>query len=485
MRKAWPLLLILLLLIVFLPLAVAGAAAWYLQQQGVTPRALAPYAERRSLGHNPAIEGIGRFLARTLQWLDRGAPGLPGSLPAGLGAQPDATSAPPGRVVLVGSSEEAHQAFAAALPGDVITFLPGTYRFAPRAPAALRPGAEGRSVTVRAITPGSVVIEMNAVEGFLVQAPFWTFENLIIRGVCGEHASCEHAFHVVGKAHSFAAVNNTITDFNAHFKINGDGEAFPDRGRIEANTLSNASVRRTSNPVTPIDIVAASGWKVERNLISDFIKGEGDRISYGAFAKGAGGNNVFSHNAVLCEHKLGRQPGQRVGLSLGGGGTGKDYCRDRRCITEQDGSELSGNLIASCSDAGIYLNGAAASVLLHNSVIDTAGVQLRYLVTSARAEGNLIDGAISTRDGALLRETDNLADPIAYSYAGYHRLRSLFVDSAAFDFSWVGEAPRRAAPGSSGAPKHDLCGSGRAQAPAYGAFEDYRVCLQPRKAGPG
>ena len=483
MRKARPLLL--LLLLILFPLALAGAGAWYLQQQGVTPRALAPYVERRSLGHNPTIEGIGRFLARTLHWLDRGEPSLPGALPAGLGAQPGATPAPPGRVVLVGSSDEAHQAFAAALPGDVITFLPGTYRFAARAPAALRPGAEGSRVTVRAITPGSVIIEMNAVEGFLVHAPFWTFENLVIRGVCGEHASCEHAFHVVGKAHSFAAVNNTITDFNAHFKINGDGGAFPDRGRIEGNTLSNASVRRTSNPVTPIDIVAASGWKVERNLISDFIKGEGDRISYGAFAKGGGAGNVFSHNAVLCEHKLGGHGGQRVGLSLGGGGTGKDYCRDRRCITEQDGSELSGNLIASCSDAGIYLNGAAATVMLHNSVIDTAGVQLRYPVTSACAEGNLIDGAISTRDGAVLRAADNLSAPIAYSYAGYHRLRNLFADSAAFDFSWDGEAPRRAAPVSSGAPTHDLCGNARAQAPAYGAFEDFQACLQPRKASPG
>ena len=481
MRKVW----LFLLLPVVLTLAVAGAGAWYLQQQGVTPRALAPYVERRSLGHNPTIEAIGRLLARTLHRLDRGEAGLPGSLPAGLGAQPGATPAPPGRVVLVGSSEEAHQAFGAALPGDVITFLPGTYRFAGRAPAALRPGAVGRSVTVRAITPGSVIIEMNAVEGFLVHAPFWTFENLVIRGVCGDHASCEHAFHVVGKAHSFAAVNNTITDFNAHFKINGEGGTFPDRGRIEGNTLSNASVRRTANPVTPIDIVAASGWRVERNVISDFIKGQGDRISYGAFAKGGGAANVFSHNAVLCEHKLAGHGGQRVGLSLGGGGTGKDYCRDRRCITEQDGSELSDNLIASCSDAGIYLNGAAATVLLHNSVIDTAGVQLRYPVTSARAEGNLIDGAFTTRDGAVLRETDNLAAPIAYSYAGYHRLRGLFGDSAAFDFSWDGEAPRRAAPGSPGAPRQDLCGSARAQAPAYGAFEDFQACLQPRKAAPG
>lgn len=495
MRKSW-------LGLLLVPLAIAAGAAWWLQQQGVTPRALAPYVERRSSGHNAVIEWVGTTLAQTLQVLDRGRPGLPGVAPAALGAQAAGTPAPAGRVVLVGSSQEAHQAFAAALPGDVITFLPGTYRFAPPAPQALRPGAVGRPITVRAISPGSVLIEMNTVEGFLVAAPFWTFENLAIRGVCADHHSCEHAFHVVGKAHSFAAINNTITDFNAHFKINGDGGAFPDRGRIESNTLNNTSVRRTANPVTPIDIVAASGWRVRGNLISDFIKGEGDRISYGAFAKGGGSANVFEHNAVLCEHRLQGQPGQRVGLSLGGGGTGKEYCRDRRCITEQDRSELRGNLVAACSDAGIYLNRAAASVLLHNSVIDTAGVQLRQAETSASAEGNLVDGAIAMRDGALLHDGDNLVSPIAYAYAGYHPLRSIFGAAAAFDFSWDGAAPRRAAGAAqapaevpakggaergseSGAERRDLCGSMRAQPSVYGAFEDYRACITPRKAGPG
>jgi parallel beta-helix repeat protein len=477
MRKRW---LGLLLLPVAAAVAAAAGAAWYLQQKGVTPRALAPYVERRSLGHNPTIERIGRELSALLQRLDRGADRAPGPLPAALGAQAASTPAPGGRVVLVGTAAEARQAFSTALPGDVITFLPGTYRFDMRAPEAVRPGAPGAPVTVRAIAPGSALIEMNAVEGFLVTAPYWTFENLTIRGVCGDHASCEHAFHVVGNGHSFAALNNTISDFNAHFKINGDGKAFPDRGRIDGNTLTNASVRATSNPVTPIDIVAASGWRIRRNIISDFIKGGGDGISYGAFAKGGGSDNLFEQNAVLCEHKLQGQPGQRVGLSLGGGGTGKDYCRDLRCITEQDRSELRNNLVASCSDAGIYLNRAAASVLAHNSVIDTAGVQLRSAETSARAEGNLVDGAFDVRGGALLTGADNLDTPLAYAYAGYHPQRRLFASSAAFDFTWDGGAPRRA---DAGGPERDLCGSVRMQPPAYGAIEDFRACMAPRKAG--
>lgn len=454
--------------------AALAVGVLFLQAQGVTPRALAPYAERRSSGHNPAIEAVGTTLAQALQALDRGRPGLPGSVPPGFGAQPGTRPAPSGRAVLVGSADEARQAFAAALPGDVITFLPGTYRFQPRAPQALRPGAAGHPITVRAIEPGTVLIEMNTTEGFFVAAPFWTFENLAIRGVCAQHRVCEHAFHVVGKARGFTALNNTITDFNAHFKINGEGGAFPDQGRIDGNTLTNASVRATSNPVTPIDIVAASGWVVRRNLISDFVKTGGDRISYGAFAKGGGSANLFEQNAVLCEHKLQGQAGQRVGLSLGGGGTGNDYCRDHRCITEQDRSELRNNLIAACSDAGIYLNSAAASSVVHNSVIDTAGVQLRHAATSATLEGNLIDGAIDVQDGALLHGSDNLTSPIAYAYAGYHPLRNLYGSAGALDFSWDGAAPRRSA---AGGPERDLCGAKRPQPAAYGAIEDFRECL--------
>src|SRR4051812_41087736 len=82
---------------------LAGAAL-YLQGKGVTPRALAPYIERRSSGHNPTIEGMGSALARTLDTLDRGEQRQLGMAPAGIGAQASAVPAPvAGRPVLVGS----------------------------------------------------------------------------------------------------------------------------------------------------------------------------------------------------------------------------------------------------------------------------------------------------------------------------------------------------------------------------------------------
>lgn len=407
-------------------LAAAGGLL-YLQGQGITPRALAPYIEKRSSGHNPLIEGAGQELAAALYGIDRGeavpdllAQGLVGAQPAGAGRQDERDGGHTRK--LVASSEEARRAIAAAAPGDEIVFLPGTYRIRGNLDAS-RAGEEGAPIVVRAERPGSATIEFDAAEGFKVSAPYWRFENLTIRGACAQQEYCEHAFHVVAGAHHFAAVNNTILDFNAHFKINAADGRFPDDGLIESNTLADSAPRRTASPVTPIDLVAASNWVIRRNLIADFIKLGGDRISYGAFAKGAGAHNRFERNAVVCEQHLRGFPGQRVGLSFGGGGTGKPYCRDHRCVTEQDQGVMQDNLVAACSDVGIYVNAAARTRLLGNTVVDTAGVDVRFPESSAEADGNLVDGSIRSRNGARLHPGDNRETPIALGYLGYHPLR--------------------------------------------------------------
>jgi hypothetical protein len=404
-------------------LAAAGGLL-YLQGQGITPRALAPYIEKRSSGHNALIEGVGRRVAAVLVDIDRGAQMPLALAPEFAGAQPAAAGQDGGARKLVASSEEARRALAAAAPGEVIVFLPGTYRLHGDA-VVNRPGEAGAPIVVRVDRPGTVTIEFDAGEGFRVMAPYWRFENLTIRGVCAQQQNCEHAFHVVGGAHHFAAVNNTILDFNAHFKINAEDGRFPDAGLIESNTLADTAPRRTSSPVTPIDLVAASDWVIRRNLITDFIKAGGDQISYGAFAKGAGARTRFEHNAVVCEQRLRGLPGQRVGLSFGGGGTGKQYCRDRKCVTEQDQGVMQANLVASCSDVGIYVNAAAGTRLIGNTLVDTAGVDVRFPESSVEADGNLVDGSIRSRNGGLLHAGANRETPIALSYLGYHPLRKL------------------------------------------------------------
>lgn len=457
----------------------AGALLYALQQRGIAPRMLGPYLERRSSGHNPLIEHAGRWMSAALTGQDR-EEAAPQPLPAmTVGAQAAPRAAAGADVVLVASSDEARAAIARAHPGDVITFLPGSYRFGGGSIRVTEAGSAAAPIIVRAAVAGTVMLEFALEEGFSVSAPYWRFENLMIRGACKAHSDCEHAFHVSGGAHHFTAINNTITDFNAHFKINGLGGRFPDDGRIELNTLSNSSARRTANPVTPIDLVGASGWTIGANLISDFVKADGNQVSFGAFAKGGGGRNRFVGNIVICERLLVGRPGQRVGISLGGGSTEAAYCRDRKCITEQEGSTIESNLVSACSDDGIYLNSAANSRIAHNTLVDTAGIDVRFATSSAQVVGNLVDGAIRSRDGGLLRLDDNLDTDTAWLYLGRHPQRSLFRVPSQLDLRWAEAAPRRVA-GAASAP--DLCGAVRPPAPAYGAFEDFAACMVPAEA---
>jgi len=376
---------------------------------------------------------------------------------------------------MVATPEEAIHALERALPGDVIEFAPGTYRFRGRALSSDRPGQADHPIVVRSSTLGAVTLEFDLLEGFHVTAPYWTFENLVIRGVCEQHDRCEHAFHIVGAARGISVRNSELRDFNAHVKINGADGQFPDAGRLEHNTIVNSSARMTGNPVTPIDLVAASNWLVERNLIADFVKAGGDGTSYGAFAKGAGRSNRFIANVVLCEYQLVGVGGRRVGLSFGGGGSGAQFCRDGRCIVEQEGGLMQSNLIASCSDAGIYINRSLQTQLVHNTLLDTAGVEVRFAESYAIAQGNLVDGGLIARDDAAIELMDNRTSLFSAAFVGIHPVRSLFVDLGRLDLHWRNDAPPIEGPG---APIADLCSDLPHALTVYGAFNDFAFCLK-------
>jgi hypothetical protein len=459
----------------------AAMVSYALEALGIPPRRLAPYIEQRTAGGDEGVIAIGHWMSKTLLAADRGSaqqfqPLQP--LHMRIGAQPEPATRRaqvPKRKVAVGSTTAAIAAIADARPGDEITFAPGHYRFTGSYVDVSRAGIEGLPITLRAAMPETVFLDFDMTEGFLVSAPYWTFENLAITGACNDHSNCEHAFHITGNASHFIARNNTIIDFNAHFKINGSDGQMPDDGLIEANTLTNKSIRHTGNPVTIIDLVAASNWTIRKNFIADFIKESGNQISYGGFAKGAGSQNVFENNIVFCEYALTGQAGQRVGLSFGDGGTGVQYCRDKRCITEQDGSAIRGNLIAACSDDGIYLNSAATSKITHNTIIDTGGVSVRYPQSSADVEGNLVDGRIREREGAIVRSIDNLDTATTRLYLGSHPVRELFVEAGNHLFK--GQMPRRAKTDDAGAVP-DLCGASQEGPRPYGAFHDFADCFR-------
>jgi hypothetical protein len=396
------------------------------------------------------------------------------ALPAGTGAGALFDGVlPEGKVRSVGSTDSLRQAIDNASPGDVILLQPGIYRIARAYITAGRPGTETAPVVVRAPQLGLVTLESELPEALKIDAPWWRFENIVLKGVCADDQTCDNGFHVVGRAEHFVLRNVRVEDFNAQIKINGENGRFPDFGRIEHATLTNTHVRRTDVSVTPIDLVGASGWTIEANLIADFIKDGGNRVSYGAYAKGAGRGTVFTRNVVLCAWHLTAARGQQIGLSFGGGGTGAFLMRDEgRSGYEHADGTMSANLIAFCSDVGIYLNRAAGTSILHNSLIGTAGISVRYPETLAQIDGNVIDGAITARDDGLYWADGNETGTLRGMYLGCNPVRGLFVDPSRLNLRWRDlPALVEAVPGS------DLCGGEWASWSPPGAFQDYRGCL--------
>ena len=340
----------------------------------------------------------------------------------------------------------------------------------------MQPGSDEKPIVLRAARFGSVVIDAATIEAFKVYAPHWIFENLVVRGICPKHTDCDHAFHVVGSAAGTQFRNLRLEDFNAHLKINGEDGEFPDNGRIENVTLIDTAPRRTNGPVTPIDLDAASNWVITDNFIADFVKADGDQVSYGGYAKAAGRRNVFQRNLVVCEWHQRAQPGQRVGLSFGGGGSDPGIRRDMaRSGYEQSGSVMQDNLIIACSDDGIYINRAPDSLLRHNTLIDTAGIDVRFTGSSATTRANLVDGLIRARDNGLVMQDSNVSTGIWKLFRGLHPVRAMFADPARLDLRWTGTSPNMV----EGGDETDLCRRLRtagAPSPA-GAFADFSGCL--------
>jgi hypothetical protein len=462
--------------LVCLGAVMAGVALGaILVQAGRTPREWAPYLQRRALGHRPLIVDTIDVITSWLIYADRLSPSEPSRLPALQGASPDRSGPPAtGRIRLAASTASLSEAIATAEPGDVIQLLPGSYRLNGNAIQIRQGGTASAPITLRAARFGDVTIESDTVETFKVEAPFWRIENLIMQGICSDHSGCEHAFHVVGAATDTVFRNNLFKDYNAQIKINGENGRFPDRGVIEGNTFTDTAPRATLNPITPIDMVGASDWRIRTNIIADFVRDGGGAATYGAFVKGAGEGNVLERNLVACEWNLHNVPGPHVGLSLGGGGTDTDARRDMgRTGFEQIGGIVRDNLIVRCNDDGIYLNRAARSAISHNTLLDTAGIDARFVETSAVVTGNIVDGVVRTRDGATLAASDNATTWLLELFVGLHPERGYFRDPAILDLAW--RKPPVMLPESE--PAVDLCGRQPGDSTPQGAFADFSDCL--------
>jgi hypothetical protein len=449
-----------------------------------TPMELVRYTERRLIGHpklqrlfGPLLESIRRGEERepppNLPNLGKGQQlqaaafagydnaGRPKASSGGATAPPHVTG-----TRMLRNVQDLAVAIADAGPGQVLELEPGSYALNQTLTTG-RAGLPGQPITLRVAKPGTVEFVVTAMQGLVVNQPYWVFENLDWRGACAKHDDCEHAYHVVGRARGTVILNNRIRDFNAHLKINGESGAWPDDGLLQFTTLSNTAPRRTSLPVSLVDSVGASGWQFVDNLVERIAKDGGNRISYGFCVKGAGQRVRVERNVVVCSPERVSQAGLRVGISLGCGATGKEFCRDGRCEVELLDGVVANNLVAHCNDFGIDLHRARNALVAHNTLINTAGIDARQATTRARAVGNLLDGRLRARDGAELDDQDNLlADP----------LDALLTAPHALDLHWHESSDRtRASPET----ERDFCGRRRPPISPPGATVDPR-CDAPR-----
>ncbi|MGE5387003.1 MAG: hypothetical protein ACM3SV_14060 [Betaproteobacteria bacterium] len=363
------------------------------------------------------------------------------------------------------------QALQNARAGQVIKIAPGTYRVTQRLDMAA--GGTPTSPILVTATPGTVVLEMDTVEGFRVTQPYWVFENLTIRGVCAIDNNCEHAFHVVRDARGTVIRNNRLENFNAQIKVNGEVGLWPDYGLVQYNTITNTRPRTTDNPVDAIDLVGANQWRYADNVISNIIHLGGNGVSYAMFQKGASQQGRIERNLVVCTDPNKYYPGARVGISFGGGGTGASVCRDLACKYEHNEGVAVNNVVAHCNDSGMDVNRSSNITLAHNTVIDTIGIDLRTTPASAKVYGNMLEGRISARSGAVF--LDNRAN-----YVG--SLVSVFMDPYNLDLRF------RNAPSliyTAWSAPHDFCRIPRAQYSLPGAFGAVTGCPPTGSGAPG
>jgi hypothetical protein len=322
------------------------------------------------------------------------------------------------RTILVATVRQLLNAIKTARAGDLIEMAPGDYLIKQHAITITTAGTPTAPIVLRGSARQVARIKLNSVDGIYVKAPFWRFENLSIEGVCANHSRCEHAFHVVGAGHSTVIRNSTIKNFNSAIKVNGlntgRGRQFPDAGLVQNNAIFNTSVRQTDNPVTPIDIVGASGWVVRGNLIADFAKGGGDQTSYAAFMKANSADGLFERNLVICELNL-IGHGVRLGLSFGGGGSGPDpICRDSDCSVEHRRGTIRSNIIMRCPrDVGIYLNSAQRTEIYNNTLHQTLGIDVRFPHSNATIVNNILTGRIFDRNQGTSERLRNLVSPMS------------------------------------------------------------------------
>jgi hypothetical protein len=320
------------------------------------------------------------------------------------------------RDVPVKNTAELIAAVGAAAPGDRLLLADGTYAIDDKVRCNAM-ATKAAPVEVVAVNPLGAKITFNTVVGFAVNGAHWHFEGLDIQGVCPADDDCEHAFQVSAAAAGFVLRKSRVRDFNAQLKVNANMingvMTIPHDGLIEGNEIADTRARNTSNPVTKLNIDTGDRWIVRANYIHDFQKGGGNNVSYGAFMKSGGNDGLYERNLVVCSKDT--TGGVRIGLSFGGGGTAPQFCApafnaNTPCDPEHTGGVMRNNIIANCSDVGVYLNRARNTKVLYNTLVNTTGIDFRFASTTGVAIGNVLSSKIRGRDQGTFVGSENLED---------------------------------------------------------------------------
>jgi hypothetical protein len=275
--------------------------------------------------------------------------------------------------LVVSNVNDLVSAFGAAVAGDVIRIMPGTYRLN----AALWTGNDGTPTNPILVTTdrvGDARLDFVNIEGVVINNPDWVLERIWINGACASAPDCESGLGVKPRASRFVLRESRITNWTQHVK----GSRTPTQ-EVEDCVIMNSEFYDTSLRVpsgtTPIDIVGGKRWHIFGNYIHDY--GGDDNGDYGIFLKGATSDGIVEQNLVICEKDF-AGGGATVGISVGGGGTGAEFCPNNDCSCEDRNSIVRNNIVLHCNDTGLHSRRGCGSKFYNNIVFDTVlGLQIQ------------------------------------------------------------------------------------------------------------
>ncbi len=285
--------------------------------------------------------------------------------PLGDYAPDDGPEAGGGRVVAVSTAAQLVAAIAAANPGDEITLADGTYALDGTV-AVTRPGTADGRIFVRAQNPQRATITVCADIGFRIDAPFWIFENLVLRSRCTSVS--DHAFQVIGRGDDFILRRNRSEDFFAHVKLNGTGGLWPDRFWAIDNDFRDSMAIPADGPFNVLNIDGGNAHVIRGNRFVDIAVSTARHAS-SIYLKATTRDAIIEENMVVCLRTLtstGPTRGIWGGDQTGTGGICDGDCANVRNINRN-------NIVLNCQGGSGNRFGLGSSnerdvVYLHNLV---------------------------------------------------------------------------------------------------------------------